>query len=628
MPGDDAAPLVADRLAAARATELVGRAAEQRVLRSWLDPAGPAVGFVHGPGGIGKTTLVRGTLTRLGRPWVELDARTVEPTPPGALAALARALDRHVGSPAEASRALAAHGTEVLVVDSYERWNLLDGWLRAELVAALPAHVTTLLVGRRAPNLAWRTSPGWRPLVAELAVGPLPPEELDELLRRRGLEAGQRAWVSALAHGHPLAAIIAAEALGRSGGTPTAAAGTPGEVAEELVEVLLDDLDPAELEVVEAATVLRRVTLPLLRSVLPEHDADRAWSVLRRLPLTRVSGSGLELSGVTRAVALDALERRDPDRVRALRTRAAHAILDGPAADRRGADWDSTADLMHLVRNPVIRNAYAPPGGLQHPAERAWPEDRAAVLDIAGRFTGPGGAALTETWWRERPQDFHVARGTAGVTAFSTVALHDAVVEPALRADPVLAATTDHLRRHSPPSGSRSLLVRSMLGHRRGELSSPEVATLVVDLKRTYLEHRATLRRVYSAVHEWEAAAPLLRTMGFVPAGAVTVGGLPHRLAVLDFGAAGLDGWIARHVLDEQRPGPPEAPRPAVLELTPREQEVLSLLAEGMTNMELARALFISERTANRHVSNIYTKLGVRNRAEATRVAVEAGIAS
>jgi DNA-binding NarL/FixJ family response regulator len=117
--------------------------------------------------------------------------------------------------------------------------------------------------------------------------------------------------------------------------------------------------------------------------------------------------------------------------------------------------------------------------------------------------------------------------------------------------------------------------------------------------------------------------------MGFVPAGTVAAGGLPHRLAVLDFGDSGLDGWIARHVLDEQLPRDHSAPpRPALLELTPREQEVLSLLAAGLTNVELARTLVISERTANRHVSNIYTKLGVRNRAEATRVALEAGIAS
>jgi DNA-binding NarL/FixJ family response regulator len=60
--------------------------------------------------------------------------------------------------------------------------------------------------------------------------------------------------------------------------------------------------------------------------------------------------------------------------------------------------------------------------------------------------------------------------------------------------------------------------------------------------------------------------------------------------------------------------------------LTAREQEVLGLLAEGMTNAQLADALFISERTANRHVSNIFTKLDVHNRTQAARIAMEAGL--
>ena len=61
--------------------------------------------------------------------------------------------------------------------------------------------------------------------------------------------------------------------------------------------------------------------------------------------------------------------------------------------------------------------------------------------------------------------------------------------------------------------------------------------------------------------------------------------------------------------------------------LTAREREVLALLAEGMTNAQLAEALFISERTANRHVSNVFTKLGVHNRTQAARVAVTGGLA-
>ena len=71
----------------------------------------------------------------------------------------------------------------------------------------------------------------------------------------------------------------------------------------------------------------------------------------------------------------------------------------------------------------------------------------------------------------------------------------------------------------------------------------------------------------------------------------------------------------------------PATDRPPVFSLTAREQEVLALLAEGMTNAQLAEVLFISERTANRHVSNIFTKLGVHNRTQAARAAVAAGLA-
>ena len=155
------------------------------------------------------------------------------------------------------------------------------------------------------------------------------------------------------------------------------------------------------------------------------------------------------------------------------------------------------------------------------------------------------------------------------------------------------------------------------------------MATLVVDLKRTYLQLRTTLRRVYTVVPDWPAAAPVLQVMGFELLTRVAVGDRWFALACLDFGPGGVDGWVGRHVLAEQAVPVPAQPagRPAVLRLTAREQEVLALLAEGRTNAQLAEALFISERTANRHVSNIFTKLGVHNRTQAAHAAMTAGLA-
>ena len=56
--------------------------------------------------------------------------------------------------------------------------------------------------------------------------------------------------------------------------------------------------------------------------------------------------------------------------------------------------------------------------------------------------------------------------------------------------------------------------------------------------------------------------------------------------------------------------------------LTARESELLSLLAEGMTNRELGKALFISEATVKTHLGHIYAKLGVENRSAAVSVAL------
>jgi DNA-binding NarL/FixJ family response regulator len=61
-------------------------------------------------------------------------------------------------------------------------------------------------------------------------------------------------------------------------------------------------------------------------------------------------------------------------------------------------------------------------------------------------------------------------------------------------------------------------------------------------------------------------------------------------------------------------------------ELTRRELQVLRLLSAGNTNKQIAAALVVSVRTVDRHVSNIYAKLGVSSRAAATSYAYQHGL--
>jgi DNA-binding CsgD family transcriptional regulator len=69
--------------------------------------------------------------------------------------------------------------------------------------------------------------------------------------------------------------------------------------------------------------------------------------------------------------------------------------------------------------------------------------------------------------------------------------------------------------------------------------------------------------------------------------------------------------------IDLAVPGPVPLPDPDPLGLTPREREVITLLSDGLSNAEIARTLYISEKTASVHVSNILRKLGVTSRIQA-----------
>ncbi|MGW5491430.1 response regulator [Streptomyces olivaceoviridis] len=79
---------------------------------------------------------------------------------------------------------------------------------------------------------------------------------------------------------------------------------------------------------------------------------------------------------------------------------------------------------------------------------------------------------------------------------------------------------------------------------------------------------------------------------------------------------------LIRNYLDRARRGE-EAPDQV---LTPREEEVLKLVAEGHSSKEIAELLFISVKTVQRHRANLLQKLGLRDRLELTRYAIRVGL--
>jgi DNA-binding NarL/FixJ family response regulator len=98
-------------------------------------------------------------------------------------------------------------------------------------------------------------------------------------------------------------------------------------------------------------------------------------------------------------------------------------------------------------------------------------------------------------------------------------------------------------------------------------------------------------------------------------------------------GSATLDPAVQHHVVAALAPIPPTpAPtEPAADtlpdELTPREAEVLVLIAEGLSNVEIAARLFVSQTTVKSHINHLFAKAGLRDRAQAVNYAYRTGLA-
>ena len=102
---------------------------------------------------------------------------------------------------------------------------------------------------------------------------------------------------------------------------------------------------------------------------------------------------------------------------------------------------------------------------------------------------------------------------------------------------------------------------------------------------------------------------------------------LIEAVKVVSQGVGLLAPSVTRRLIEEFAKRPAVAPRkPELNQLTEREAEVLRMLARGKSNAEIADALFVGEATVKTHVSNILTKLDLRDRVQAVVYAYESGL--
>lgn len=549
---------VADILGQRAAEGLIGRERELATLLTLLEEGGPLIVHVHGIAGIGKSALLEAFAARArarGATVLQFDCRAVEPVEKVVLRHLGSAIGGDPATLEEAADRLGALSSQVvLTLDTYEVFRTMDAWLRQTMVPALPANVRLLLAGREPPAPGWVTTPGWAGLFRGLILGPLDEESAIALLERSGIgEAGAR-QVNRVARGHPLALhLVAARAVEHPERSLDDVAAS--SVVEDLTRLYLSEIpDQRTRETLEAASVVRRVTVPLLHAMLPDAAPQDAVERLRSLAFVESGWDGLHVHDAVQQAIAAGLRANDPVRYRGYRRAAWRRLRSEVAGAGRSELWRYTADMLYLLENPIVREAFFPSGGQLFSVEPAESRDRDGIRAVSARHEPVEATDLLMRWWEQAPQTFWVVREHGGeVVGFFCPFASDSVSPRLVQEHPILSRWAAHLRREPVSRGQRVLFYPPWLSRDHDEAFSPVQGATWLEMKRQYMEMRPDLRRVYIAQRDLETQGPALQQLGFrrIPEADVVIGNAVYRTAMLDFGPASVDGWLARLVAAE-----------------------------------------------------------------------------
>lgn len=436
----DKSGLLGRRLQAAREMTFVGREEELAVFNAALYGGGCGVLYVHGPGGIGKSALLRRFAHEAavaGRPVSMVDGHMSEPSP--------------AAYEAEAEPVL-RDADAVLLVDNFERIQGLEGWLRERFLPRVPVGALVVIAGRNPPDMRWRADPGWAGVLEVLPLRDLRAGDAQALLDSCGVPAELREPLLAFTGGHPLALLLGASVAVKDGG-----AGRRWTPHQDLVATLLDQLvgelpSEAHRHALEICAHAYTTTEDLLRAALPK-DAGTLFRWLRRLPFVESSSLGLFPHDVVREVLEADLRWRDPQRYAVMHDRV-HAHLAKKV--RTATDPDvpgAVAALLHLHRDhgaPADFHGRHDEGGFQEEVSRR--EDLGTLLRVATAAGDAASAGCAAFWAERQPEAFRLYRQTetGEPVAFSAWLRLSELDEEELTADPIVAMAWAHARATTP----------------------------------------------------------------------------------------------------------------------------------------------------------------------------------
>jgi hypothetical protein len=425
---------LAARLADRDRLRFVGRETELDLLERCLTDDQPAaVVFVHGPGGIGKSTLLREFERRAaaaGWDTFSVEGRELSPAPD--------ALDATLSAARASSHPL-------ILIDTYERMTGLDGYLRSTLLPSLPGSAVIVIASRVAPDPAWLTGI-WQGVATELPLYTLSRKEALRLLVAHGLDDERGHAIVEWAQGYPLALALAADTAGSGEAFEPQPGAEPPEVLRQLVRRLAEpELRGMRLSALAVAAIARVTTVDLLRAVIPDSDADAAYERLGALTFTEPLGDGLTLHELVRKALRADFRRRDSDQERELRRR----IVDYLYNRAREGDLLVTIDMAHLIDNATIKWGFGWEGSVDYRIDDLGLGDADQIAQLALEHGFDDWWQLTRPFFERSPERVAIARDRTDRLSGYMVSMSVATAPELAWKDPLVGPWLEHARSDS-----------------------------------------------------------------------------------------------------------------------------------------------------------------------------------
>ncbi|NEA37346.1 hypothetical protein [Streptomyces sp. SID13031] len=340
--------------------------------------------YAHGPGGSGKTALLRAMRRRAG----EAGRRSCWLSDPTAGTTFAWSSDGLV-----------------VFVDKLDRFES-TGSLR-DILCTFPANAVVVVASRHPPGVEWRRD-GWEHVLTEVKLAPLSQDYSLTLLRRLGVPAAAADAIQRWAAGLPLTLVLAATMSVARG-----AVARESEIATKVAAVVTDgEQDLRFQDALHVCVIARTTTAELLSSVLGT-DSDSAFDWLAGRSYIESNDDLLTVHELVRPSLCTAMATAAPERDQQLRRRLCdHYYRDAVAGSRT-----ALADLAHLVSSPRVQWGYRLSANACYSATSVREGDAAIV---GARLSGHG----FRDWWGLSRGYYHysganvvVARGGDGAPA-------------------------------------------------------------------------------------------------------------------------------------------------------------------------------------------------------------------